>query len=174
MEPLFSLIGMPIFGYIVDRYARRSLFMMFGSVLILPTFLMLAYTDIPPVIPMAMMGVAFALVPAVMWPALPTSLSRSRLGLANGMLDTIQQIGLVLLNLLSWRDERHWVASATNPAATGRHAGYSPRSACSPSGSRSGCARWKRGRTLAVWSPPRWRGDRIRRWRPVLRPSSSG
>jgi MFS family permease len=120
MEPLFSLIGMPIFGYIVDRYGRRSLFMMFGSALIMPTFLLLAYTNIPPAIPMAMMGVAFALVPAVMWPALAYVVEPKRLGLANGMLDTVQQIGLVLLNLLIGATNDYWMASATNTA------GYRP------------------------------------------------
>lgn len=116
MEPLFSLVGMPIFGHIVDRYGRRSLFMMFGSLLIVPVFLMLGYTSLPPVIPMAMMGVAFALVPAVMWPSLAYVVERSRLGIANGMLDTIQQVGLVAVNLLIGWTNDHWLASATNPA----------------------------------------------------------
>lgn len=120
MEPLFSMIGMPIFGFIVDRYARRALLMAFGSLLIVPVFLMLAFTNIPPFVPMAMMGVAFALVPAVMWPALAYVVDRSRLGLANGMLDTIQQIGLVLVNLLIGWSNDHWLASAANPA------GYRP------------------------------------------------
>ncbi len=120
MEPLFSLIGMPIFGLLVDRFGRRSLFMMFGSLLIVPVFLMLGYTSIPPVIPMAMMGVAFALVPAVMWPALVYVVDKSKLGLANGMLDTIQQIGLVCINLLIGWSNDHWGASAANPA--GYHA----------------------------------------------------
>jgi MFS family permease len=115
MEPLFSMIGMPLFGYLVDRYAKRSLFMMFGSLLLIPVFLMLIYTDIPPVVPMAMMGVAFALVPAVMWPALAYVVDRSRLGLANGMLDAIQQLGLVGINLMIGWSNDHWLASATNP-----------------------------------------------------------
>jgi predicted MFS family arabinose efflux permease len=120
MEPFFSMIGAPIFGYLVDRYARRSLFMMFGSLLIVPVFLMLGYTEIPPVIPMAMMGIAFALVPSVMWPALVYVVDRSRLGMANGMLDTIQQIGLVAVNLLIGWSNDHWLASATH--AAGYHA----------------------------------------------------
>lgn len=120
MEPFFSMVGSPIFGYLVDRYARRSLFMMFGSLLLVPVFLMLGYTNIPPVIPMAMMGVAFALVPSVMWPALVYVTERSRLGMANGMLDTIQQIGLVVINLLIGAANDYWLASATNPA--GYHA----------------------------------------------------
>lgn len=120
MEPFFSMVGAPIFGYVVDRHARRSLFMMFGSLLLVPVFLMLGYTSIPPVIPMAAMGVAFALVPAVMWPALVYVVEKSRLGIANGMLDTIQQVGLVAINLLiGWANDR-WRASAVNPA--GYHA----------------------------------------------------
>jgi MFS family permease len=121
MEPFFSLVGMPIFGLLVDRYARRSLLMMFGSLLIVPVFPMLGFTNIPPAIPMAMMGVAFALVPAVMWPALVYVVDKSRLGLANGMLDTVQQLGLVVINLLiGWAND-HWLASANN--AAGYHAG---------------------------------------------------
>jgi hypothetical protein len=88
--------------------------------LIVPVYLMLGYTDIPPVLPMAMMGVAFALVPSVMWPALVYVVEKSRLGIANGMLDTIQQIGLVAINLLiGWANDR-WLASAAN--AAGYHA----------------------------------------------------
>jgi MFS family permease len=116
MEPFFAMIGAPIFGHLVDRYARRSLFMMFGSLLISPVYLMLAYTDLPPFVPMAMMGVAFALVPSVMWPALVYVVDRSRLGIANGMLDTIQQIGLVVINLLIGWTNDHWLASAANAA----------------------------------------------------------
>lgn len=121
MEPFFSLVGMPLFGLLVDRYGRRSLLMMFGSLLIVPVFPMLAFTNIRPAIPMAMMGIAFALVPAVMWPALVYVVEKSRLGLANGMLDSVQQLGLVIINLLIGRANDHWHASATN--AAGYHAG---------------------------------------------------
>lgn len=121
MEPLFSLIGMPLFGLLVDRYAHRSLLMMFGSLLIVPVFPMLAFTHIRPVVPMAMMGVAFALVPAVMWPALVYVVEKSRLGLANGMLDSVQQLGLVIINLLIGRANDHWRASAAD--AAGYHVG---------------------------------------------------
>ena len=90
--------------------------MMFGSLLLVPAFPMLGFTNIQPAIPMAMMGVAFALVPAVMWPALVYVVDRSRLGLANGMLDSVQQLGLVIINLLIGWTNDHWLASAANPA----------------------------------------------------------
>ncbi|HXN64973.1 MAG TPA: MFS transporter [Candidatus Acidoferrales bacterium] len=121
MEPLFSLVGMPLFGLLVDRHAHRSLLMMFGSLLIVPVFPMLGFTNIPPAIPMAMMGVAFALVPAVMWPALVYVVDKSRLGLANGMLDTVQQLGLVVINLLIGFVNDRWLASEAN--AAGYHVG---------------------------------------------------
>lgn len=120
MEPLFAMIGAPLFGWMVDRYARRSLFMMGGSLLIVPVYLILGYTSIPAVVPMAMMGVAFALVPSVMWPALAYVVEKPRLGIGNGMLDTIQQVGLVAINLLIGISNDRWHASVTNPA--GYHA----------------------------------------------------
>ena len=119
MAPFFSLIGMPIFGLLADRYGHRALLMMLGSLLLVPAFPMLGFTNVQPVIPMAMMGVAFALVPAVMWPALVYVVDRSRLGLANGMLDSVQQLGLVIINLLIGWTNDHWLASAANPAGYG-------------------------------------------------------
>jgi MFS family permease len=116
MEPLFSLLLMPVFGHLVDRKGKRALFMMIGSLLLVPVFLVLAYTDIPPAIPLAMMGVAFALVPAVLWMSVVFVVDRSRLGFASAVVDVVQQVGLVGANLLiGWTNDR-WLADAANPA----------------------------------------------------------
>lgn len=120
MLPFFSLVGKPIFGYFVDRVAMRSLLMMIGSLFIVPVFMLLAYTDIPPAIPMAMIGVAFALVPTVLWPSLVYIVPRSRLGFANGLLDAIQQAGMAGVNVMVGWSNDHWAASGANPA------GYRP------------------------------------------------
>jgi MFS family permease len=120
MLPFFCMIGTPLFGHLVDRVARRSLFMMFGALLLLPVYLMLAYANIPLAIPMAMMGVAFALVPAVMWPCIAYVVDPSRLGFAYGLMDAVQQFGLVGFNLLIGWSNDHWGASVANPA------GYRP------------------------------------------------
>jgi MFS family permease len=120
MEPMFSLLCMPLFGYLVDRYGNRSLLMALGSLLLVPVFLLLAWTDIPPLVPMAMMGVAFAMVPAVLWMSVVLVVDRSRLGFASAVVDAIQQIGLVGMNLLiGWSNDR-WLAGPANPA------GYRP------------------------------------------------
>jgi MFS family permease len=120
MEPMFSLLCMPFFGHLVDRHGNRSLFMALGSCLLLPVFLLLAWTDVPPILPMAMMGVAFAMVPAVLWMSVVLVVDRSRLGFASAVVDAIQQVGLVGMNLLiGWSNDR-WLAGPTNPA------GYRP------------------------------------------------
>ncbi|MGA9552530.1 MAG: MFS transporter, partial [Candidatus Sulfotelmatobacter sp.] len=60
MLTLFAMIATPLFGLWVDRVGKRALLMMFGSLLLIPVYLMMAYTHINLYVPMAMMGVAFS------------------------------------------------------------------------------------------------------------------
>ncbi len=120
MLPGFTMIGTPLFGLLADRIARRSLLLIFGSLLLIPVYLMLAYSSLPPFVAMSMMGVAFSLVPAVMWPCIAYVVDPKRLGFAYGLMDAVQQGGLVCANLMiGWSNDR-FGASPTNPA------GYTP------------------------------------------------
>ncbi len=113
---LFAMIFTPLFGYLVDRVGKRSLFMMIGSALLIPVFMMMAYTSVNLLVPMAMMGVAFSMIPAVMWPSVAYIVGQSKLGTAYGLMTMIQNIGLAGFNLLiGWAND-HWLASAANPA----------------------------------------------------------
>jgi len=112
---LFSMIFTPIFGYMVDRVAKRSMFMMFGSLLLVPVYLMMAYTSLPLIIPMAMMGIAFSLVPAVMWPSVAYLVKENKLGTAYGLMTMVQNIGLAGFNfLIGWAND-YSGASVANP-----------------------------------------------------------
>jgi MFS family permease len=117
---LFAMICTPLFGLLVDRVGKRSLFMMFGSLLLVPVYLMMAYTHVPLLVPMAIMGVAFSLIPAVMWPSVAYIVDQSKLGTAYGLMTMIQNIGLAGFNLLIGWSNDHWQASAANPG------GYRP------------------------------------------------
>jgi MFS family permease len=115
MLTLFAMIGTPLFGLMVDRVGKRALFMMFGSFLLVPVYLMMGYTRMSLYIPMAMMGVAFSLVPAVMWPSVAYIVEQSKLGTAYGLMTMIQNIGLAVFNLLiGWAND-YSGASAANP-----------------------------------------------------------
>jgi MFS family permease len=114
--PLFSMIGMPIFGLIVDRVGRRALFMLVGSALLVPPFLLMAYTRLPLELSMGMLGLAFALVPAVLWPAVTYLVPEQRLGSAYALMTFCQQIAWAGMawGMGAVKDAAH--ASATHPA----------------------------------------------------------
>jgi MFS family permease len=90
--PMFSMIGMPIFGFVVDRIGKRALFMLVGSALLVPPFLLMAYTRLPLELSMGMLGLAFALVPAVLWPAVTYLVPVERLGSAYALMTFCQQV----------------------------------------------------------------------------------
>jgi MFS family permease len=64
---------------------------------------------------MSMMGIAFSLIPAVMWPSVAYVVEESRHGTAYGLMTMIQNIGLSLFNLgIGWAND-YAGASASNP-----------------------------------------------------------
>ena len=115
MLTLFTMFGTPLFGLFADKYGKRALLMMLGSALMIPVYLMMAYSSLSLRIPMLMMGIAFALIPAVMWPSVAYIVDQSKLGTAYGLMTMIQNIGLAGFNLLiGWaNDYSH--AGAGNP-----------------------------------------------------------
>jgi MFS family permease len=113
---LFAMIATPLFGLAADRFGRRATLMLFGSFLMIPAYLLMAYSSISLYVPMAMMGTAFALIPAVMWPSVAYIVGQERLGTAYGLMTMVQNIGLAGFNLLvGWANDT-WSASAANPA----------------------------------------------------------
>jgi MFS family permease len=106
MLTLFAMIATPLFGLWVDRIGKRALLMMFGSLLLIPVYLMMAYTRVTLYLPMALMGVAFSLIPAVMWPSVAYIVDQSKLGTAYGLMTMIQNIGLFGFNLMvGWAND---------------------------------------------------------------------
>jgi len=102
----FTMFGTPAFGLFVDKLGKRALLMMLGSMLLIPVYLMMAYTHVSLYVPMAMMGVAFSLIPAVMWPSVAYIVDQSKLGTAYGLMTMIQNIGLAGFNLLvGWAND---------------------------------------------------------------------
>jgi MFS family permease len=132
MLTLFTMFGTPTFGLFVDKLGRRALLMMLGSLLLIPVYLLMAYVrsatfvtvylpaiaadghfgfvahHLPPILllTMAMMGIAFSLIPAVMWPSVAYLVDQSKLGTAYGLMTMIQNIGLAGFNLMvGWAND---------------------------------------------------------------------
>jgi MFS family permease len=113
--PLSAMIATPLFGLLVDRVGKRAWFMMFGSLLLMPVYLMMAYSNISLFVPVSLMGIAFSLIPAVMWPSVAYIVEQSRLGTAYALMTLIQQIGFFLFNLLIGRANDYAHAGLQNP-----------------------------------------------------------
>jgi MFS family permease len=102
----FAMIFTPLFGLLADKIGKRSLLMMAGSLLIIPVYHIMIYTSINLLIPMAIMGISFSLIPAVMWPSVAYIIDESKLGTAYGLMTMIQNIGLTGFNfLIGWAND---------------------------------------------------------------------
>lgn len=113
--PFSAMIATPLFGLLVDKVGKRALFMMFGSILLMPVYLMMAYSHISLFVPVSLMGIAFSLIPAVMWPSVAYIVGQSRLGTAYALMTLIQQIGFFMLNLLIGKANDYAHAGLENP-----------------------------------------------------------
>jgi MFS family permease len=138
--PLSAMIATPLFGLLVDKVGKRALFMMAGSILLMPVYLMMAYLPaaqyvtfafpwvsdghlvlVHPTLPllllgtMAMMGTVFSLIPAIMWPSVAYVVKESRLGTAYALMTLIQQIGFFIMNLLIGKANDYASAGLANP-----------------------------------------------------------
>ena len=112
---LAAIFATPLFGLIVDRLGHRALFMAFGTLLLFAVFPLLAYTQANLWITTALVGIAFSLVPAVIWPAVPYLVSPNRLGTAYGLMTMVQAIGLTVFNLVVGALNDASGAGAANP-----------------------------------------------------------
>jgi MFS family permease len=119
--PLAAMFATPLIGLLVDYIGKRALLMTFGSLLLLPVYLIMGYTQISLYVPVIMMGVAFSLIPAVMWPSVAYIVDERRLGSAYALMTLIQQIGMAILPLIIGLANDYSDASAANPA--GYHLG---------------------------------------------------
>lgn len=113
--PFAAMIATPLFGLLVDRVGKRAWFMMFGSLLLMPVYLMMAYSSVSLYVPVSLMGIAFSLIPAVMWPSVAYIVDQSKLGTAYALMTLIQQIGFFLLNLLIGNANDYSHAGLSNP-----------------------------------------------------------
>ena len=112
----FTMFGTPVFGLLTDRVGKRALFMTAGALLLIPAFLTMAYTKISLYLPMSMMGLAFSLVPAIIWPSVAYIVEEKTLGTAYGLMTMVQNIGMASFNwILGWANDRSG-AGPGNPA----------------------------------------------------------
>jgi len=99
---IFASMGFaPFAGRLVDKVGRRASLMIIGSLILIPSHLVMGLTRIYPAWPMILLGAAFVLVPAAMWPTIPLIVPKDKVGTAFGLTTMIQNIGLALFPFLN-------------------------------------------------------------------------
>ncbi|MGC9344618.1 MAG: MFS transporter [Bacteroidales bacterium] len=111
--PFGTILFTPLFGTYTDNRGKSASLMVYGSILLIFVHLMFALTTITPYIPMFLLGVAFSLIPAAMWPSVAKIVPERRLGSAYGLMFSIQNLGLWAFPILIGR-----VLDISNPDVT--------------------------------------------------------
>ncbi len=111
-----AIFATPLFGLFADRFGRRAAMLVFGTVLLPVTLMVLGLTQWSPWVSTVLMGISWGLVPAVIWPSTTMIVARDQLGTALGLITLIQALGIALSNLAAgWIAD--WAgAGPTNPA----------------------------------------------------------
>jgi MFS family permease len=108
---MFGTIALtPLFGWIADNKGKSATLMYLGSALLIVSHLMFAVTSFTPLVPIFLLGVAFSLVPAAMWPAVTKIVGENKIGTAYGFMFSVQNLGLWAFPMLIG-----WVLEISNP-----------------------------------------------------------
>ncbi|HOP04897.1 MAG TPA: MFS transporter [Tenuifilaceae bacterium] len=114
--PIGAMILTPPIGFFLDKKGFGASMMMYGAILLMISHLIFALVPSESfTVPVALgtiviLGVAFSLVPASMWPSLPKVVEDRYLGSAYGLTFWIQNMGLLGVPILIG-----WALSASNP-----------------------------------------------------------
>ena len=101
--PFTSIVLTPLFGGWCDKKGRGATMMVIGSVMltvVLIVFSMPLKSSWIAVTLMCILGIAFSLLPAALWPAVPKIVPMKQLGTSYSIIYYIQNIGLMLIPVL--------------------------------------------------------------------------
>ena len=101
MIPFFTVVFTPLFGALVDKVGKATVWMIIGAALVLGAHLVIAFA--PQGVPfwgyfgISMLGVGYSLVPSAMWPSVPKIVPDRNLGTAYSLIYWIQNMGMLLV-----------------------------------------------------------------------------
>lgn len=122
--PIGAMILTPFIGAFLDRKGLGASMMFYGAILLTVSHLIFAlvpaeyFTTFIAYATIIILGLAFSLVPASMWPSVPKIVEERFLGSAFGLIFWIQNIGLLAVPILIG-----WALSASNPGVADAIAG---------------------------------------------------
>ena len=98
MIPFFTILFTPLFGALVDKVGKATLWMIVGSALVLASHLIITFAPqgVPfyAYISIALLGNGYSLVPSAMWPSVPKIIPEKNLGTAYSLIYWVQNLGM--------------------------------------------------------------------------------
>ncbi len=98
MIPFFTILFTPLFGALVDKVGKATLWLIVGSALVLASHLIITFA--PQGVPayayvsIALLGIGYSLVPSAMWPSVPKIIPEKNLGTAYSLIYWVQNLGM--------------------------------------------------------------------------------
>ena len=111
--PYGTVLFTPLFGWFVDKRGKSATLMIYGSLLLIMVHLLFGLTNFNVYILMIILGIAFSLVPAAMWPSVAKIVPEHRIGTAYGAMFSMQNLGLFAVPILAG-----YILDTTNPGIT--------------------------------------------------------
>ena len=98
MIPFFTILFTPLFGALVDKVGKATLWLIIGSALVLASHLIITYApqgvSVYAYIAIALLGIGYSLVPSAMWPSVPKIIPEKNLGTAYSLIYWVQNLGM--------------------------------------------------------------------------------
>ena len=116
--PFGTILFTPLFGWVVDTKGKGASLMLVGAVLLIISHLIFIYAPdsiIFAYIAIFVLGIAFSLVPAAMWPSVPKVCPSKFLGTGYALIFWIQNLGLFIFPFLIG-----YIRDITNPGISDR------------------------------------------------------
>ncbi len=95
-----SVILSPILGYAIDR-TGRNIYWLIGSITAtIVAHALLAFLFVHPILPLVLMGIAYSILAASLWPLVAFLVPKQMLGTAYGLMQSIQNLGFAIMYVL--------------------------------------------------------------------------
>jgi len=104
--PFTSIVLTPLFGAWCDKRGRGATMMVIGTVMLTVVLIVFALPNSSStlaIVLMSILGIAFSLLPAALWPAVPKIVPMKQLGTSYSIIYYIQNIGLMLVPMVIGR-----------------------------------------------------------------------
>ena len=118
MIPFFTIVFTPLFGALVDKTGKATLWMIIGSALVLASHLIISFA--PQGVPaygyvaIAFLGIGYSLVPSAMWPSVPKIVPEKNLGTAYSLIYWIQNMGMMIVPIFIGRIFKNTITESGN------------------------------------------------------------